>query len=254
MPTTPTSTPTSIQNVTGSDPFYSDPTVRLLNFNDPYTAPIMNRTFGQSEPWGTPSYHYVQPVFASTATGSQWYGGGYQSSNPYQSMSTLAVNPANYIAAGFTFGQDSISQASLLTSVRTLCIDSFGRPFRELSAAAEHRKMELMSTFATCGIFWPFIPVDQDMSVLPCIVNNPLVTSQHDKLHHQVARIHQYFRGRAQRRGNALTFDRLGDRAYENGQCDIFSATSSKPAASAKRSRPAQGGMCASCPKLYHPS
>jgi hypothetical protein len=62
-----------------------------------------------------------------------------------------------------------------------LSTDLFGRPFRELSAAAEHRKTEMMATFAACGIFWPYIPVDQDMSMLPCVVNNPLVTSQHDK-------------------------------------------------------------------------
>jgi hypothetical protein len=100
-------------------------------------------------------------------------------------MSTLAASPANYIAAGLaSFGQDSTLTASSSTSVRTLSIDSFGQPFRELNAAAEHRKTEPMGTLAACGVFWPFIPVEQDVSVLPYIVHNPLITSQHDKFHH----------------------------------------------------------------------
>ena len=79
----------------------------------------------------------------------------------------------------------------------TLSIDSFWQQFRELRAAAEDRKRELMYKFAECGIIWPLVPVDQDMSMQPYIVTNPLVTSKRDKLHHQVERIYKYFRDRA---------------------------------------------------------
>ena len=66
------------------------------------------------------------------------------------------------------------------------------------------------------------MPVDQMMSVLPYTVHNPLVKSLDTKLHHLVANIQQYFSARGHRRGDALRFDRLGDRAYESGRCDIF--------------------------------
>jgi hypothetical protein len=69
---------------------------------------------------------------------------------------------------------------------------------------------------------WPFIPVDQPMAMLPFTVHNPLITSLDTKLHHLVARMHQYFYVRGHRRGNAIKLDRLGDRAYEDGRCDIF--------------------------------
>jgi hypothetical protein len=34
--------------------------------------------------------------------------------------------------------------------------------------------------------------------------------------------VQQYFNARSHRRGNPINFDHLGDRAYENGRCDIF--------------------------------
>jgi hypothetical protein len=58
--------------------------------------------------------------------------------------------------------------------------------------------------------------------MLPFTVHNPLVTDLNTKLHHLVARVHQYFSARSHRRGNPINFDRLGDRAYEDGRCDIF--------------------------------
>jgi hypothetical protein len=61
-----------------------------------------------------------------------------------------------------------------------------------------------------------------ETSMLPFTVHNPLITSLDTKLHHLVARMHQYFNARGHRRGNAINFDRLGDRAYEDGWCDIF--------------------------------
>jgi hypothetical protein len=137
-------------------------------------------------------------------------------------MSTLAVSPAIYIAAGLPASQDSLSQASSVTSVRTLCSDFFGQPFRDLSTAAAHRKAELQHAFASCGLTWPFIPVDQPTSMLPFTVHNPLVTDLNTKLHHLVARVQQYFNGRSHRRGNPINFDHLGDRAYKDGRCDIF--------------------------------
>ncbi len=59
IPTSPMSTQTSTQTAAGPDPVLSDPTVRLINFNDSYTTPAMNRNLGQSVPWGTPSYRQV---------------------------------------------------------------------------------------------------------------------------------------------------------------------------------------------------
>jgi hypothetical protein len=82
--------------------------------------------------WGTPAYHHVQSAFQSTPTGSQWYGSGFQPASPHLPISTLAVSPANYIAAGLHASQDSQSQASSVTSVRTLSSDALGNPFRDL--------------------------------------------------------------------------------------------------------------------------
>ena len=160
MPNTSSPTSTTIQGVDRSDPFSDDSTARLINFNDPYSTPMLNRTTGQSMLWSTPAYHPVQSVFQSTPTGSQWYGNGFQSASPHLPMSTLAVSPAIYIAAGLPASQDSLSQASSVTSVRTLCSDAFGQPFHDLSKAATHRKAELQHAFASCGLTWPFIPVD----------------------------------------------------------------------------------------------
>ena len=214
-----TSTPTLITspNVAQSDLYYNNPTTRLINFNDPYLTPRTDRTIGRSVPWTTPSYHHVQPVFPSTPTGSQWYEGGSLSASPYTPMSAPAVSPANYIAAGFITSQDSMPPASSLTSVRMLSSDTFGRPFCDLSTAAAYRRAELINTFANCGICWPLMPVDQMMSVLPYTVHNPLVKSLDTKLHHLVANIQQYFSARGHRRGDALRFDRLGDRHRQNG-------------------------------------
>ena len=100
--------------------------------------------------------------------------------------------------------------------------DNLGQPFRDLSAAAAYRKAELMATCANYGIIWPFMPGNQMLAGLPVTVHNPLVTSLDTKLHHQIARVQQYFSARGHRRGNALSLDRLGDRAYEDGNCDIF--------------------------------
>ena len=140
MPNMSSPTSTSIQGVDRSDPFSADSTSRTINFNDPHSTPTINRTTAQSILWSTPAYHPVQSVFQSTPTGSQWYGSGFQSASPHLPMSTLAVSPANYIAAGLTASQDSLSQASSVTSVRTLSSDTFGQPFRDLllvvSAAA----------------------------------------------------------------------------------------------------------------------
>ncbi len=60
------------------------------------------------------------------------------------------------------------------------------------------------------------------MSVLPFTVHNPLVTSMDTKLHHLVTRMQQYFSAQGRRRGTTFNFERLGDRAYENGRCDGF--------------------------------
>jgi hypothetical protein len=103
-----------------------------------------------------------------------------------------------------------------------LSSDSLGQSFRDLRTAAAYRRTELMATCANYGIFWPYIPVSQTMSGLPFTVHNPLITSMDIKLHHLLGRVQQYFSARGHRRGNLLNFDRLGDRAYENGNCDIF--------------------------------
>ena len=42
------------------------------------------------------------------------------------------------------------------------------------------------------------------------------------KLHHLVTRMQQYFSAQGRRRGTTFDFERLGDRAYENGRCDVF--------------------------------
>jgi hypothetical protein len=222
MPITSTPTSTTIQGINGSDPIFDDPIARSINFNDSYTTPSINRTIGQSVLWGTPAYHHVQSAFQSTPTGSPWYGSGFQPASPHLPISTLAVSPANYIAAGLHASQDSQSQASALTSVRTLSSDAFGHPFRDLRTAAANRQAELEQAFASCGLVWPFIPVDQPTAMLPFTVHNPLVTDLNTKLHHLVARVQHYFNARSHRRGNPINFDRLGDRAYEGGRCDIF--------------------------------
>ena len=135
-------------------------------------------------------------------------------------MTALTVSPEDYIFSGISVSQDSMSQAP--TSVRMLNGDNLGQPFRDLSAAAAYRKAELMATCANYGIIWPFMPGNQMLAGLPVTVHNPLVTSLDTKLHHQIARVQQYFSARGHRRGNALSLDRLGDRAYEDGNCDIF--------------------------------
>ena len=124
MPTTSTPTSTTIPNVAGSNSNFSDPTARLINFNDPYSTPEINRVSGQPAPWSTPSYPQVQPVFPSTPTGSQWYGGGSQSASPYQPMTALTVSPEDYIFSGISISQDPMSQAP--TSVRMLNGDNLG--------------------------------------------------------------------------------------------------------------------------------
>ena len=222
MPITSTPTSTTIQGINGSDPIFDDPIARSINFNDSYTTPSINRTIGQSVLWGTPAYHHVQSAFQSTPTGSPWYGSGFQSASPHLPMTTLAVSPANYIAAGLHASQDSQSQASSVTTVRTLSSDAFGNPFRDLRTAAAYRQAELEQAFTSCGLVWPFIPVDQPTAMLPFTVHNPLVTDLNTKLHHLVARVQHYFNARSHRRGNPINFDRLGDRAYEGGRCDIF--------------------------------
>ncbi len=136
MPITSTPTSTTIQGINGSDPIYDDPIARSINFNDSYTTPSINRTIGQSVLWGTPAYHHVQSAFQSTPTGSPWYGSGFQPASPHLPITTLAVSPANYIAAGLHASQDSQSQASSVASVRTLSSDAFGNPFRDLRTAA----------------------------------------------------------------------------------------------------------------------
>ena len=216
IPSTPTST--TIQRITEYDPFHDDPTTRSINFNDPLSTPMVNRTNGRSVPWSTPEYHHVQSAFQSTPTGSPWYGSGFQPASPHLPISTLAVSPANYIAAGLHASQDSQSQASSVTSVRTLSSDAFGNPFRDLRTAAAYRQAELEQTFTSCGLVWPFIPVDQPTAMLPFTVHNPLVTDLNTKLHHLVARVQHYFNARSHRRGNPINFDRLGDRAYEDGR------------------------------------
>jgi hypothetical protein len=193
MPITSTPTSTTTQGVDGSDTISADPTTRLINFNDPHTTPLINRTIGQSMPWSSPAYHHVQSAFPSTPTGSQWYGSGLQFANPHLSMSTLAVSPANYIAAGLHASPSSLSQASSVTSVRTLSSDVFGHSFSDLSTAAAYRQAELVQAFANCGLVWPLIPVDHPTAMLPFTVHNPLVTDLNTKLHHLVARVQQYF-------------------------------------------------------------
>ena len=197
MPITSTPTSTTIQGINGSDPIFDDPIARSINFNDSYTTPSINRTIGQSVLWGTPAYHHVQSAFQSTPTGSPWYGSGFQPASPHLPITALAVSPAHYIAAGLHASQDSQSQASSVTTVRTLSSDAFGNPFRDLRTAAAYRQAELEQAFASCGLVWPFIPVDQPTAMLPFTVHNPLVTDLNTKLHHLVARVQQYFNARS---------------------------------------------------------
>ena len=111
MPITSTTTSTTVPYVGQSDQIFNDSTVRLINFNDPYSTPPINRTPGQPAPWSTPSYSQVQPAFPSTPTGSPWAGGGSQSASPYQAT-TLTIDPTDYILAGLHTSLDSMSQAS----------------------------------------------------------------------------------------------------------------------------------------------
>ena len=55
MPIMSTPTSATIQGVHGSDPILDDQIARLINFNDPYSTPVINRTIGQSVHWSSPT-------------------------------------------------------------------------------------------------------------------------------------------------------------------------------------------------------